>query len=255
MIRISSLSALDAWLDEHGDFEDSRLVEINRPAGAAITIRLEVDLHGGSRPGDVRVVDVHELVAEAPVAFTPPDGEVPGGYITALSAADLDGRLAVEVDGSVLLAADAFTARHIGTQRRRIAPCADDEFTVVADIAQDGRFWSRRVGDALGAPVAWRVFGGRGPRTAGQDIDGCFLQETSRLAATDMGVFCTLYRGSVTLKRERDTDARLWQAARLAAGWFDRVRSGNCVFSAADWNSYVATNTFPPDERLRGDLR
>lgn len=166
---------------------------------------------------------MHELSAEVPVTFEPPDEEDPGGFITAVSAADLDGRMAVEIDESVLLAADVFTAR--------------------------------RVGESLGAPVVWRVLGGREPRATGQDIDGCFLQETSRLAATDMGVFCMLHQdGSVTMRRKRDADAGLWQAARLAAGRFDRIRSGNCVFTSADWDSYLATNTFPPDERLRGDL-
>ncbi|MFI6031833.1 hypothetical protein [Amycolatopsis magusensis] len=255
MIRISSLSALDAWLDERGGFGDGRLAGIHRSAGGAVTLRLEENVRLGLRPGDVWVVEVHELVAEAPVAFEPSDEEDPCGVITAVSAADLDGRIAVEIDESVLLAAEVFTVRRVGMLRRRTEPWAGNEFTVVADNAHDGRLWARRVGEALGTPVAWRVLGGREPRAADQDIDGCFLQETSLLATTDMGVFCTLHRdGSATLSRQRDTDAGLWQAARLTAGRFDRIRSGNCVFTAADWNSYLATNTFPPDDRLRGDL-
>jgi hypothetical protein len=42
MIRISSLSALDACLDERGGFEDGRLAGIDRSAGGAVSLRLEV---------------------------------------------------------------------------------------------------------------------------------------------------------------------------------------------------------------------
>lgn len=53
MIRVSSLSALEAWLDERGAFEDGRLAGINRSAGGAVTLRLEENLCLGLRPGDV----------------------------------------------------------------------------------------------------------------------------------------------------------------------------------------------------------
>ncbi|WP_410672142.1 hypothetical protein [Amycolatopsis sp. cmx-4-68] len=255
MIRIASLSALDAWLDERRGFEDGRVAGITQSVDGAVTVRLEENVRLGLQPGDVWLVEVHELVAEAPFAFEPPDRQNPDSCITAVSAAEVDGRLGVEIDGALSLAADAFTARHIGTLRRRTQPWTGDELTVAADIASDGQFWSERVGEVLGAPVVWRVLGGREPRGTSQTIDGCFLQATSRLATTDMGVFCKVSRaGSVTMRRERDAGADLWRAVRLTAARFPRIRSGNCVFTSADWNSYLATNTFPPADRLRGDL-
>ncbi len=253
MVRITSLDELDAWLDERGGFEDGRLAGIDRSAAGAIALRLEQSVQLGLRPGDVWVVEVHELVAEAPAAFDPPDWHE--GFITAVSAAELDGRLAVELDGAVSLVADVFTVRHVGTLRRRTAPWSGDEFTVVTDKTHDDRFWIRHVSEVLGAPVAWRILGSREPRAAGQDIDGCFLQTMARLPETDKGVFCTLHRGgSLTMRREHDADEGLWRAVRLTAKRFDRIRSGNCVFTSADWDAYLATNTFPPDERLRGAL-
>lgn len=255
MSRISSLRALDAWLDERGGFEDGRLDGITQAADGAVTLRLVENVRLGLRPGDVWLDEVHELVAEAPFGFEPPDRHNPGSVITAVSAAELDGRMSVEIDGWLTLVADVFTVRHIATLRRRTEPWTVDEFTVASGLATDGGFWSRRVSEVLRVPVVWRVLGDREPRAASQDIDGCFLQVRSRLAATDMGVFCVVHRaGSVTMRRERDADAGLWHAVRLAAARFDRIRSGNCVFTSADWNSYLATNTFPPDERLRGDL-
>src|SRR5882757_8512057 len=90
MVRIASLTALDAWLDERGGFGDGRLAGINRSEGGAVTLRLEENVRLGLRPGDLCVVEVHELVAEAPFAFEPPDRHDPDGFITAVSAAELD---------------------------------------------------------------------------------------------------------------------------------------------------------------------
>ncbi|MFI9387353.1 hypothetical protein [Kutzneria sp. NPDC052558] len=248
MDRIRDLAALDTWLDERDGFEDGLLLDAARSDSGAVTLRLEQTVHLGLRPGDVEVVEVHELVADAPFAFEPPTARLG----PAVSASPRYGRMAIEIDGSVVLVANEFTVRHVDTVHRRTEPYTGDELTVASPDARDGRFWSRHVGELLGAPVVWRLIGGPEPRAVDQDIDGCFLQARDRLATTDHGVFCMLHRdGSVTMRREHDADIALWQAVRMTAGRFDRIRSGNCVFTSADWNAYLATGVFPPDERLR----
>ena len=98
-----------------------------------------------------------------------------------------------------------------------------------------------------------RVLGGRAPRLPGLQIDGCFLQALSRLSTTDYGVLCvrTADARRTTL---RNTDPQLWHAVQLVGANFAQIRTGNCVFSSADWLSFLTTNKFPPDERLRGPL-
>lgn len=123
--------------------------------------------------------------------------------------------------------------------------------------AHGDRFWSDRVSEALGSPVVWRVLGGRAPRLPGLEIDGCFLQALSRLATTDYGVLCvrTADARRTTLRNyDQDTDPHLWHAVQLVGANFAQIRTGNCVFSSADWLSFLTTNKFPPDERLRGAL-
>lgn len=256
MIRISAIAMLDAWLDERCGFEDGHLSRIERSSDGAVILEFEQYLELGFRPGDISVVDVYELEADAPVEFDAPAAPGPDHCLEGVDTEDLGGRMVIRVDGGrVRLVADEVTVRHVTIKRRRIEPWVSDEFTVMTGARHDDRFWSAEVGKVLGTPVAWRVFGGRTPRAAGLETDGCFLQTPSRLAETDSGVFCVRHSdGRVTMRRHNDADADLWQAVRSVAADFDRIESGNCVFDSADWVSYLTTNQFPPDERLR-DIR
>ena len=104
-------------------------------------------------------------------------------------------------------------------------------------------------------PVAWRILGGREPRAEKLDVDGCFLQKLSRLETTTYGVFCVRSNnGHTTFRNQTDVEADLWRAMQFLAAEFDKIRSGNCVFESDDWATYLATDRFPPDERLRGSL-
>ncbi|WP_378739992.1 hypothetical protein [Nocardia brasiliensis] len=256
MIRISTVSVLEAWLDQRHGFEDGHLARVKQSPDGAVTLELEGYVQLGLRPGDVSVVEVYELVADAPVEFAAPAVPAPDHCLEGVDTGDLNGRMVVRIDyGRVRLVADEVTVRHVATERRRTEPYTRDELTIMSDPGHDDRFWSTRVSTVLGTPVVWRVFGGRSPREAGLDTDGCFLQTLPRLAETDYGVFCVRHSGGgVTMSRRDDVDADLWRAVQLVAADFDWIRSGNCVFDSADWVSYLTTNQFPPDERLRGIL-
>ncbi|WP_328392622.1 hypothetical protein [Nocardia sp. NBC_00416] len=255
MIRISAVSALNAWLDERNDFEGGHLARVERSATGAATLEFEEYVERGLRPGDISVVEVYELAAAAPIEFEVPAAQGPIYNLEGVETDDLGGHIVVRIDeGRVRLIADEVTVRHIATKRRRTEPWVSDEFTVTVDARHDDRFWSARAGEVLGTPVVWRVLGGRAPREPGLDTDGCFLQTPSRLAETDYGVFCVRHAGRVTMRRYGAADADLWRAVRLVAADFDRITSGNCVFDSADWMSYLTTNQLPPDERLR-DVR
>lgn len=255
MIRISSPAALNAWLGERYDFGDGHLARVERSPNGAVTLRLEQYVRRGWQPGDVSEVDVYELVTDAPIEFETPDRHDPGYVLEGVDTEDLNGRMVIRIDlwpERLRLVADEVIVRHVTMQRRRTDPWVGDEFTVATDAAHDDRFWSSRVTEVLGTPVVWRIFGGRDPRAAGLDIDGCFLQTFSQLATTDYGAFCVRSRdGHTTLSQWGEVDANLWGAVRLVAAGFSRIRSGNCVFESADWASYLAENEFPPDERLR----
>ncbi|MFE7796968.1 hypothetical protein [Nocardia sp. NPDC057440] len=69
MVRIPAVSALDAWLEERYSFEDGHLARVEQSPEGAVTLELEAYVELGLRPGDVSVVEVYELVADAPVEF------------------------------------------------------------------------------------------------------------------------------------------------------------------------------------------
>ncbi|UGT44245.1 hypothetical protein LTV02_12990 [Nocardia yamanashiensis] len=251
MVRISDITALDAWLNEHYEFDDGVPTVVEQSSDGAVTLRFDEYVERGLRPGDVSVVDVYELVAEAPLEFDAPESPQSEHRIEDAQA-DANGRLVIRLyDGC--LVAEAVTVQRVRTERRRTEPWVSDEFTVTTDDRHDDRFWSAAVSTALGAPVVWRMLAAPTPREPGSDIDGCFLQARDRLAETDYGVFCTRHSdGSVTLRPNGDTDPALWRAVRFVAAEFATVRSGNCVFGSHDWVTYLTTGQFPPDERLRG---
>lgn len=251
MARISDIAALDAWLDEHYEFDDGVPTAVEQSRDGAVTLRFEEYVERGWRPGDVSTVEVYELVAEAPLEFVAPEGPQGEHRIVDVEA-NANGHLVISLDGGRLVT-QSVTTRRVRTERRRTEPWVSDEFTVATDARHDDRFWSAAVSTALGAPVVWRMLAAPTPREPGSDIDGCFLQTRNRLAETDYGVFCTRHSdGSVTLRPYGDTDPALWRAVRFVAAEFATVRSGNCVFGSHDWVTYLTTGQFPPDERLRG---
>ncbi|MBF6338003.1 hypothetical protein IU450_19175 [Nocardia abscessus] len=258
MVPISDVSALEAWLEERRGFEDGHLARVAQSPDGAVTLEFEEYVEWGPRPGDVSTIDVYELVADAPVEFEASAAPGPDHYLQGVETADLGGLLVIHIHidlGRIRLVVDEVRVRHVATVRRRTEPWVSDEFTVMADARHDDRFWSTQVSEVLGTRVVWRVLGGRTPREAGLDTDGCFLQTPPRLAEMDHGVFCLRHpTGRVTMRRYGDDDADLWRAVQLVAADFDRIESGNCVFDSADWVSYLTTNQFPLDERLR-DIR
>jgi hypothetical protein len=247
------------WLRERGDFEGGHLARIEGSIDGAVLLRLERYVRLGLRPGDVSVVEVYELVAHAAVEFEAPDRHDPHYVLDGVDTDHVDARMVILIDlwpERLRLVTEEVTTRQVATEHRRTKPWATDELSVLTCAAHDDRFWSSRVGEVLEAPVVWRVLGSHEPRVAGLSVDGCFLQTLPGLATTDYGVLCvqSAYNGRTTLSCHSDVDAGLWRAVRQVAADFDRIQSGNCVFDSSDWVSYLATNEFPPDERLRGTL-
>jgi hypothetical protein len=107
--------------------------------------------------------------------------------------------------------------------------------------------YARRPGD-----VSVVILGGRAPMRENAEYDGCFLQREDSLATTDGGVLCLCNRAGATF---RQGDAPLWDAVHRVAAELERVRTGNCPFSPADWQRYVTTGLLPPVTRLRGAQR
>lgn len=257
MIRIADSAAFDAWLDERNGFEDDRLAKVEQSGDGVVTLMFEQLVLLGPRPGDEEAVDQFELVVAAPIEFESFDG-ADDQWLEGVDVHELDGRMAIVAETGidrVRIVADEVAVRRIGTRRYRKPPLPSGDFTVVTGVAHDDLFWSSKVSEMLGVPVAWRVLGGLEPRRPGQDIDGCFLQEVSRLSTTNYGVFCSQSPARTKLDRRQDVDTELWRAVQQAgASAFDRFQSGNCVFDSSDWSRYLATGEFPPDHRLRGSL-
>ncbi|MBK1784712.1 hypothetical protein [Prauserella cavernicola] len=259
MTRFSDCSSFDVWLDERDAFDGGRLAQITRSGDGLITLVLEQCLRLGLLPGDHSTLDVYELVTTGAGELDPPTERGPSDILDPIETAEVDGRIAISIPtwpGSTRLVATDLTVRHVGTEQRRTEPFVSEAFTVVTGTDCNDLFWRTRVGELLGAPVVWRVLGSRTPGLPGLDTDGCFLQRPDLLASTNHGVFCTRGRtGTTTMSRySREADADLWRAVQWAGAEFERIRSGNCVFERADWENYLATGQFPPDEKLRGSL-
>lgn len=258
---MSSSAELEAWLDERCHFEGGHLSQVRWSSDEAITLTLDQYLRLGLRPGDVSVVAVHELVVARPIEFEAPARHDSDEFVGGVDASGVPGRWVVQVElahGWLRVIGGDITVREVTTEHRRTKPWVTTELTVPATAAHGDQYWTSRVSDVLGVSVVWRVLGGREPRDPGLDADGCFLQTASRLASTDHGVFCTRSSGAarttLSCYHSDEVDAALWRAVRLVAGDFDRIQSGNCVFDSADWMDYLATQRFPPDQRLRGAI-
>lgn len=258
---ISDPSELETWLGERYHFEGGHLARAEQSPDGAVTLTLEQYLRLGRRPGDISEVEVFELRAGTPLEFEVTDWHDRDEFVESVDVHARGGRLVIQIDlgrGRLRVVADEVTVRNIATHRRRTKPWVNDELAVAAVTGRTDRYWAARVSETLGTSVVWRVLGGREPRRAGLDPDGCFLQLLSRLATTDYGVMCTQSSNGIptTLVRygNEDGDAELWQAVRLVAADFGRIRCGNCVFDSADWLAYLDTGEFPPDGRLRGSI-
>jgi hypothetical protein len=256
---ISSPAALDAWLRERDDFQDGHLARVEQSTDGTVTLRLEQYVRLGLRPGEISKVEVYELVARSPDEFETPDRQVPDYVLTGVGNQEAGGRMVILIDlwpQRLRLVTEHIAVRQVGTEYRRTRPRVADEFSAVTCADHDDRYWPSRVSDLLGAPVVWRVLGGRTPRAAGLSVDGCFLQTLPELATTDHGVFCwqSADGSRTTMSRYSDVETGLWRAVRQVAADFDRISSGNCVFDSADWVSFLDTGGFPPDHRLRGTL-
>ncbi|TCP57292.1 hypothetical protein EV191_1011246 [Tamaricihabitans halophyticus] len=256
MLRFSSSTTFDAWLDERYGFADGHLARLERTATDTVTVVLEEYRQRGWRPGDIAIVDSYELIAEQ-AELDAPTSHNPTDVLESVETDESGERIVIEFTlGAQLirLRTTGLNIRLAGTERRRTTPWVANEFTVHTDRTHDDQFWASRVSTILDMPAVWRTLGGREARAPGLDPDGCFLQKAALLSTTDQGVFYTRFREHRSTWRawHRDIEPDLWHAVRLVATEFAQIHTGNCVFNSADWATFVATNTFPPDERLTG---
>ncbi|MFB9683112.1 hypothetical protein [Amycolatopsis plumensis] len=222
-------------------FADGHLTAVTTDGGR-VSLRLEAYVEYRLVPGEISVVEVFELSADA--AELEMDGPPsPDHSLEEPWSGEHDGLVTVEILAPLRIRVTAadFDLRSLGVEPRPVPPspyasrCAF-ESTDALELAT-----------LLDPDVVWRTYGGEAGTPA--DPGGWFLQRRDRLASSLTGVFCRA-TDPVTFERH-DADDELWRAVRLLGRHASRVRSGNCVFAPADWVAWVTAGTLPPVERLR----
>lgn len=273
-IVIKSVDRLNEWLIDHGYFEEGYCL-VARPTAddyppecaeyldppEVVEVEVGHQVGGGWMAGDVRVIEAFALTAHQVRQWTP-DHETDPYMHGGIKVNEADGQIVLDLSRHGRIVCGWLSIEPVPARSIPVQPY-DDPSSVSVRVAAgtppnpaDWLEWFRRAGEN----VAWRVYGGDTEWPVEQmqanEYAG-FLQRLGDIPTTRSGVWVEVTRpaegtgfGLHLSGGERGAAASedgLWRIARESLIHFSdaQFRTGNCLLTAEQWDTYVRTGVLP----------
>ena len=247
-----------AWLDDHGDFVDCRLLRADPPPTdgdgtlpASVSLDFGCYIEGGHEAHATRIFRVIRLTASGVREYriAPGGTLLPENFCEHIDVCDSDSAVALQIDAPsrLWLCSDRAIVEELPRLIETVAPWLSDRevFVTIAHASLPSPVeWIERFARA-GVDVAWRTYGGPAKDAReflSNDVEGWFLQRPESIEDASQGLFFAHARpkgdGFEMHLLNSDASNELWRAAIRVVTQFEsiQVRCGNCEFdSAAEW--------------------